>query len=194
MDYNPRDVPTSVPGLDNALQTTFANGRVRETFEFPREVRAGVWYAPHPELRIELDASFQSWSSLRKTDATYTPNPFDPSHPTLSTPRAWKDTTNLRLGIEGNVTGHFILLGGISREQSPVPNQTIEPGFPLGDATVYAAGFSYDFSQISFDMAYSFHWFNNRQAPNQEQLNPGVTGTYRARDSVFGITARWRFQ
>jgi long-chain fatty acid transport protein len=189
--YKPRDVP-AVPGLDTALNNTFTRGRVRESFELPREVRGGVWYAPYPELRIELDASFQSWSSLQ-TDVTYSPNPFNPFAQTEGIPRDWKDTTNLRLGIEGNVTDAFVLFGGISREQSPVPDRTVEPGFPLGDATVYAAGFSYDFPQISFDLAYSYHSFNSRNAPRQEPLNPGVSGTYSARDSVFGITARWRF-
>jgi long-subunit fatty acid transport protein len=74
-----------------------------------------------------------------------------------------------------------------------VPDRTIEPGFPLGDATVYAAGFSYDFPVVSFDMAYSYHAFSNHAAPNQEPLNPGRSGTYSARDQVFGVTARWRF-
>jgi long-chain fatty acid transport protein len=193
VSYVPRDEPTGIPGFDAALQSQFGNGRVRESFELPRELRAGVWYAPYPELRIELDASFQSWSSLQATDITYSPNPFNPLFPTETVPRDWKDTTGLRLGVEGNVTDHFLLYGGIAREQSPVPDRTIEPGFPYGDFTVYAAGFGYDFATISFDMAYSFHSFDSRKAAHQEPLSPGVTGTYSGRDSVFGLTARWRF-
>ncbi|HET9211114.1 MAG TPA: outer membrane protein transport protein [Thermoanaerobaculia bacterium] len=192
VSYKPRDVPTDVPGLDAALQSTFTNGRVRESFEIPREVRAGIWYAPYPELRIELDASFQSWSSLEATDITYTPNPFSANR-TETIRRDWKDTTGLRLGIEGNITDHFLLFGGVALEQSPVPDRTIEPGFPYGDFTVYAAGFTYDFPWISFDLAYSYHDFDSRNASRQEPQSPGRTGTYSGRDSVFGITARWRF-
>ena len=190
--YKPRDVP-NVPGLDTALQSRFSPGGVRQSFEIPREVRAGVWYAPYPELRIELDASFQSWSSLEATDITYTPNPFHPLTPTETIPRDWKDTTGLRLGVEGNVTDHFLLFGGIALEQSPVPDHTIEPGFPYGDFMVYAAGFTYEFAWVSFDLAYSYHDFDSRRASNQEPQNPGRTGTYGGRDSVFGIAARWRF-
>ncbi|HEY4596493.1 MAG TPA: outer membrane protein transport protein [Thermoanaerobaculia bacterium] len=190
--YKPRDVP-GVPGLDTALQSRFSPGHVRQSFELPREVRAGVWYAPYPELRIELDASFQSWSSLEATDITYTPNPFHPLSPTETVPRDWKDTTGLRLGVEGNITDHFLLYGGIALEQSPVPDHTIEPGFPYGDFMVYAAGFTYEFSWVSFDLAYSYHDFDSRRASNQEPQNPGRTGTYGGRDSVFGIAARWRF-
>ncbi len=190
--YDPRDTP-SVPGLVSAFDTEFAPGRVQESFELPREVRAGIWYAPYPELRIEFDASFQSWSEIPATDITYSPNPFNPAYPTETVPRDWKDTTGLRLGIEGNVTDHFLLYAGIAREQSPVPDRTVEPGFPYGDFMVYAAGFGYDFATISFDMAYSYHSFDNRQAPHQEVENPTVVGTYSGRDSVFGLTARWRF-
>ncbi len=191
--YKPLNVPGGIPGLDTALQTTFSKGGVRESFEIPREVRGGIWYAPYPELRIELDASFQSWSSLTATDITYTPNPFNPFTQTETIPRDWKDTTGLRLGVEGNVTDNFLLFGGVAHEESPVPDRTIEPGFPYGDFMVYAAGFTYNFPQISFDMAYSYHAFDNRQAANQEPQYPGRTGTYSGRDQVFGITARWRF-
>jgi long-chain fatty acid transport protein len=193
VSYVTRDQITGVPGFDTAFQTQFGDGRTRESFELPREVRGGVWYAPYPELRIELDASFQSWSSLTATDIAYYPNPINPSTPTETTPRDWKDTTGLRLGVEGNVTDHFLLYGGIAREQSPVPDRTVEPGFPYGDFMVYAAGFGYDFATISFDMAYSYHKFDSRSAPHQELENPAVTGTYTGRDSVFGLTARWRF-
>jgi long-chain fatty acid transport protein len=193
VSYKPRDVPQGVPGLDGALQSIYVPGRVRESFEIPREVRGGIWYAPYPELRIEVDVSLQSWSSLEATDITYSPNPFDPAGPTETIPRNWKDTTNLRLGLEGNVTDNFLLFGGVALEQSPVPDRTIEPGFPYGDVMVYAAGFTYNFPQISFDMAYSYHSFDSRDVGRQEPLSPTRTGTYSARDQVFGLTARWRF-
>jgi long-chain fatty acid transport protein len=193
VSYKLRDTPTGVPGFDAAFQSQFGRGRVRESFELPREVRGGIWYAPYPELRIELDASFQSWSSLQATDTTYSPNPVNPAFPTETTPRGWKDTTGLRLGVEGNVTDHFLLYGGVALEQSPVPDRTVEPGFPYGDFMVYAAGFGYDFATISFDLAYSYHKFDSRNAPHQELANPAVTGSYGGRDSVFGLTARWRF-
>ena len=77
--------------------------------------------------------------------------------------------------------------------QSPVPDHTIEPGFPYGDFTVYAAGFTYNFTWLSFDLAYSYHDFDSRHVANQEPQHPGQTGTYSGRDSVFGIAARWRF-
>jgi long-chain fatty acid transport protein len=192
VSYEARDVPVGVPGLDAAIRARLVNGSSRQSFEIPREVRAGIWYAPYPELRIELDANLQSWSSLENTDVTFDPNVFGDG-PTVRTPRDWKDTTSLRLGVEGDITDNFVLFGGIASEPSPVPDSTLEPGFPRGDAMVYAAGFSYNFPQISFDVGYSLHEHDDRGARNQELLNPARASTYSASDQVWGFAVRWRF-
>ncbi len=188
--YRPRDVP-DVPGLDAALRSLFGPGSVRESFEIPGELAAGLWYAPYPELRLEFDLSYQTWSSLENNDLTFDPDAFGDG-PTVRTPRDWKDTTALRLGIEGDLTDSLMLFGGIASEPSPVPTSTLEPGFPRGDATVYAAGFSYSFPKISFDLAYSYFDYGNRGASNQELLNPGRTGTYSAHEQRWGASVRWR--
>jgi long-chain fatty acid transport protein len=190
-NYSPRDVPAGVPGLDAAIRARLVNGSSRQSFEIPREARAGIWYAPYPELRIELDASFQGWSSLKATDVTYDPNVFGDG-PTVHTPRDWKDTTSLRLGFEGDITDSFMLFGGIAQEPSPVPGRTLEPGFPRGDALVYGAGFTVNLPRISFDLGYSLHDHDDRGASNQEPFNPTRTGTYSATDQVWGFAVRWR--
>jgi long-chain fatty acid transport protein len=192
LDYNPRDVPSGFPDLDAQLRGRFADGSSRQSFEIPRELRGGVWYAPYPELRLELDASYQSWSSLENTDVTYDPDGFGDG-PTVTTRRDWDDTLSLRLGLEGDITERFVLFGGIAWEPSPVPGGRVEPGFPRGDATVYATGFSYNFPQLSFDVGYSFHDHDSQGASGQEPFNPGVSGTYSAKDQVWGVSARWRF-
>jgi long-chain fatty acid transport protein len=189
--YNPRDVPQGVPGLQSALQGRFQENGASESFEIPRELRGGIWIAPYPELRLELDASYQSWSSLENTDVTIDGDAFGDG-PTVRTPRDWEDTLSLRLGLEGDITDRFSLNGGVAFEPSPVPDRTVEPGFPRGDAWVYAAGFSYNFPDISFDVGYSRHQHDSRNAPRQEPLNPTVNGSYESTDQVWGFAVRWR--
>jgi long-chain fatty acid transport protein len=191
VSYAARDVPAGIPGLDAAIRARLVNGSVRQSFELPREARAGVWYAPYPELRLEFDAAYQSWSSLEATDVTYDPNVFGDG-PTVRTPRDWKNTTSLRLGIEGDITDNFTLFGGIAQEPSPVPGSTLEPGFPRGDALVYGGGFSVNLPKISFDVGYSLHDHDNRGAAHQEALQPNRTGSYGAKDQVWGFAVRWR--
>jgi long-chain fatty acid transport protein len=189
--YFSRDAP-AIPGLDAALNARFSAGRISESFKIPQELRGGIWYAPYPELRFELDAAYQTWSDLDTTSITFNPDPFG-GGPTERTIRDWKNTTSLRLGIEGDVTDNLSLFGGIASEPSPVPDATLEPGFPRGDAKVYGAGFTYNFPKISFDMSYSYFEYSNRGIVGQELENPSRTGTYTARDQRWGGSVRWRF-
>ncbi len=189
--YTPRDVP-NLPGLREQLNERLRTGRASQAFELPRELRTGIWFAPYPELRLELDASYQAWSSLENTAVTYSPNLFGDG-PTVLTRRDWEDTTSLRLGLEGDITESFMLFGGVGYEPSPVPASTVEPGFPRGDAMVYAAGFSYSFPQISFDVGYSFHEHNNRRVEGQELLNPAAGGRYTASLQAWAFAVRWRY-
>jgi len=190
LTYRTRDAPSGIPGLDAAIRARLVNGSSHQSFEIPREVRTGIWYAPYPELRLELDAAYQNWSSLEATDVTYNPDAFGDG-PTVRTPRDWKNTTSLRLGIEGDITDNFMLYGGVAQEPSPVPARTLEPGFPRGDAMVYAAGFTVNLPRVSLDLGYSFHQHDDRGVTNQELLHPGRAGTFGAHDQVWGFSARW---
>jgi long-chain fatty acid transport protein len=190
--YHPR--ATGIPSVDAQVQARFQNGRASEAFEIPRELRGGIWFAPYPELRLELDTSWQSWSSLEDSAVTWSPDPLTGSESfTDLTRRDWNDTLALRLAAEGNITDPFLVYGGIAWEPSPVPGSTVEPGFPRGDALVYALGASYTLGAVSFDLGYSYHSHDKRGVSRQEPLNPGVDGSYDDRAQVWGFSARWRW-
>jgi len=190
VSYKLRDL--TLPALEPTLRAIYAKGGSRQSFEIPRELRTGIWVAPYPELRVEFDVAWQSWSSLDATSITF--NPATPTeNATLVTQRDWKDTYNLRLGLEGDITDAFAVYGGVSYEPSPVPGKTLVPDFPRGDAMVYALGASYSFPWISFDLAYSIHDHDSQRSDIAEPLNPGVRGSYSARDKVWAVSARRRF-
>jgi long-chain fatty acid transport protein len=190
-EYTARDV-LPVPDLEAAVRALFVPGRASQSFTLPWELRAGTWFAPYPELRIEVDIAYLNWSTLERTDITLTPNRLGPA-PLVVKERNWKDTVSVRLGAEGELTDNFQLFGGVGWEPSPVRGNTVEPGFPRDDAYVYAAGFAYNFPQISFDLAYSFHDHGNRGASEQEPRSPDIAGSYTGREQVWGFSARWRF-
>lgn len=184
--------PIGNPPAEAQVEQRFGNGRASQAFELPRELRGGVWFAPYPELRLELDVSWQSWSSLEATAVTYS-FPAAADSRVVLTPRDWDDTLSLRLGAEGNITDPLMIYGGIAWEPSPVSGDTVEPGFPRADALVYAAGISYSLPNISFDLGYSFHDHDRQNAPGQELLNPGVNGSYVSTSQVWGFSIRRRW-
>jgi long-chain fatty acid transport protein len=184
--YRPRDVDTTQAPF-SAFNVDLA---ADQSWTLPREVRGGIWIAPYPELRIELDVSDVNWSAEPDSAITYRPDLLAPAK--TITPRNWKDALNFRLGLEGNLTDELVLQGGLGFEQSPVPRATLDPTFPRGDAWVAGFGFSYNFPAISFDLAISFHRYQQRAADHQELLSPDVTGAYRTQDKLFGASIRWR--
>jgi long-chain fatty acid transport protein len=190
VSYQPHDLPVP-PDLVDHLAQRFQDGSAGQSFDLPAEVRGGFWFAPYPELRIELDASYQRWSELDDSVFLASPDAFGSGSRT--TLRNWDDTVSLRLGLEGDVSDTFALFGGVAFEPAPVPGENLEPGFPRGDTLVYAVGFSYNIPKISFDVGYSFHDHDNRNASGQELLNPTRSGSYNSRDQVWAASARWRF-
>jgi long-chain fatty acid transport protein len=107
--------------------------------------------------------------------------------------RDWDDTLGVRLGVEGDLTSRWTVFGGAALEQSPVPDDNVEPGFPRGDALVYGAGFSYNLARISFDMGYSLWDHDDRTVRGQELGAPNVQSTYSSHEQVWSAGARWRF-
>ena len=93
------------------------------------------------------------------------------------------------------------LYGGLGLEPSPVTQDSLEPGFPRGDARVFAAGVGYEIpsARIRFDLGYSLHQHDDvLYRPNFEPL-PGlpfpipVNGTFSGREQVFSFSIRRDF-
>lgn len=185
-----RDSTLTLPvGVGQA--TTPLAGFRKQSFELAPEARVGAWLAPYPELRFELDLAYAAWSRTGNRSSYFAGGLAGATLVTRD--RNWQDTLSLRFGVEGNLNDALMLSGGIALEPSPVPSDTLDPGFPRGDAVVYALGGSYTVGGVSFDAGYSFHQHSGRSASGQELLQPGASGRYTANDQVFSLSARWKF-
>lgn len=184
-------ISISNPSQESAVLARFPFDRAEQGFSLPAELRFGVWIAPYPELKIELDAAFKNWAGLEDRQVRIS----SPSLPAtvIHQPRDWKNTLSLRLAAEGELTDQWSIGGGIAFEPSPVPEKTLEPGFPRGDAWVVGLGGSYNLDWISFDVGYSLHDFKSRTLTGQDPANPTRSATYGGNDQVWSASARWRF-
>src|SRR5688572_1819176 len=169
-----------------AISVDFLESRPGQLeFEIPPEFRIGFWGAPYPELRLELDLAYAAWSEVDNSLSRVTPPPAcAPAGCPFLVERRWDDSVSVRLGFEGDVTDHAALSGGVAYEPSPVSSSQVEPGFPRGDAYVYALGWSYNFPELSFDIGYSFHDHQGR--------GDRFGGRYSASERVFAFAVRWR--
>ncbi len=181
------------PALSNLALAAFPYDGARQNFSLPAELVGGVWLAPYPELKVELDVSFKNWSSLDDSKLFITSTGGVVNPVSLVDRRDWKNTVAIRLGAEGELNDTWSVGGGIAFEPSPVSDQNLEPGFPRGDAMVYSFGGSYHLEKISFDLGYSFHDRDDREQTGLEADNPARRGTFSGRDQVWAVNARWRF-
>ena len=190
-DFEVEVISISNPAEESAVLAQFPFTRAEQGFSLPAELRGGVWIAPYPELRIELDAAFKNWSGLDDAEVHIT----SPSRPaiTVRRQRDWKNTLALRLAAEGELTDQWSISGGLAFEPSPVPEKTLEPGFPRGDAWAIGLGGSYNLEWISFDLAYSFRDFKSRTLTGQIPGDPNRPATYGGNEQVWAASARWRF-
>lgn len=171
-------VPPGREAAADAAARVHAASFDRLAFELAPELASGIWWAPYPELRLEADVSLQIWSQVDNVARL---------EPGVESDRDWDDTLSIRLGVEGNITDNFRLAGGVAWEPSPVPTSTLEPGFPRGDAYVYALGAGFDYPWLSFDLGYSLHDHEGRGEPRPDG------GRYSASEQVFAVSARWRY-
>lgn len=177
------------PARNGEVLARFPFDRAEQNFSLPSELRAGAWLAPYPELRVELDIAFRRWSGLDDSVTTITSPTAAPVVRTRR--RDWNNTLSLRLGVEGDLTDALSIGGGIALEPSPVPENTLEPGFPRGDALVLGVGASYVVEAITFDLGYSFHDYSNQNVRGIES-NPTTPGRFEGREQVWSVSVRWR--
>lgn len=190
IEHQPRDFFADAQA-EADFNARFTGGPARLDFELPATLALGVWWAPRPELSIEVDAAWSGWSALDRTSIELEASPYSTPPPALDRRRDWKDTLSLRMGGEWRFTSGWTARGGLALEPSPVPDATAEPGFARGDATVIALGGGYDFEWIAFDLGYSRHLYADRDAALRGEALP-IRGTFSGASHVFSISARWK--
>ena len=180
----------SDPTASDRVLEMFAFNSAALSFELPLELHGGVWFAPYPELRVEVDLAYEAWSGLADTGVQLS----SPTLGLLDLPqrRDWDDTFSLRLGVEGDLSKTWSVSGGLAYEESPIPDATVEPGYSRGDAYVIAFGASYNLPDISLDIGYSFHTYQDRDAAGQEPLQPTIAGQYSGSLQAWSVSGRWR--
>ena len=184
--------PISDPAVEAAFNRRFGSSSVSMNFELPPTASIGAWWGISESLKLEGNVVWSGWSALDRTTIEMDRNPFDNCcSDAIRRERNWKDVVGLRLGAEWTLSPQWALGGGLAFEPSPVPDETIEPGFPQGDAMVYAFGASYNLPGLSFDAGYSYHQYSDRGVRFYTYEAPG-SGTFSSRAQVFSISARWR--
>lgn len=119
------------------------NGKASVEIPLPATLTIGASKTWNDKLTVEVDWERAYWSAYKELDFEY--NGATGIPPIFDNPVAknWKDSDTYRLGITYKMDDALTLMGGFSKGDSPVPNNTIGFELPDSDATYYSAGFKY---------------------------------------------------
>lgn len=156
--------------------------------ELPEQLAAGLYWAPYPELIVELDGAFERWGATRH--GAEVPG----GVVGLERRNRWRDILSFRLGLEGALwDSGWKLGGGLAWAPSPVRSSSVEPGTARSDARIYSLGATYQLEpRLCFELGYSFHDHRDLRAERQIRTGDG-SATYRSHSQIFSVSARWRW-
>lgn len=176
------DLPTS--GFPNGVV-----GSLKITT--PANWAAGVNVHPTRNLSVEFDYVWYGWSSFDSLNVHF--DTHTPALQDINSPRLYHNTSQYRLGAEYNVekiTG-LTVRGGITYDQNPIPDRTLDPILPDANRWDFSCGLSYQITpQVSFDAFYMFIRAKERKIDTPQ--NP-LEGYYNTKANLFGAALSFSF-
>lgn len=146
---------------------------------------------------FEIDGQWTGWSSYDKLRVDFEDGSYQEK------PKNWKDVWAYRFGVQYKVNDILSLRAGLIRDETPIPDDTVDPLVPSGNRWLYALGFGLNFTNWTFDFAYNYlddegRKFNNPVGTSAPYLTPAVpykvTGEFKdVKAHIFGVNISYKF-
>jgi long-chain fatty acid transport protein len=157
----------------------------RTKIYMPANLAVGLNVKPIKNLNLEADYVWYEWSSFKRLAID-----FDQQTALLKNldiPRNYINSSQIRVGGEyiDAFTQGLTLRGGISYDNSPIPNFTTDPTLPDNDRLAFSGGVSYNLTNmVSVDAFYMFIRAKERTVKNSFE---GFNGYYNTYADLYGI-------
>ncbi len=118
------------------------------------------------------------WSAYEKLDFDYAGD-IGALTPAFDDPidKSWKDTDVYRLGLT-QALGEWTLMAGIGKDETPVPEKTLNFELPDSDAWIYSLGARYDSGNWSAGLGMLYDTKESRTVSGSVNDN-GIDGTFK---------------
>ncbi len=179
------------------------------SIDFPDQLQVGVRYQPHERLSLEADMVWTNWSIVKTETLKIEDRELQQALAILAgqktpvtqivTPRYWKDTKQVKLGIEWKATDLVTLRGGYFYDPTPIPDNTFDVVWADADKTTIAAGIGLNLAPWTIDGVVQYTNVEHERIIGGESVN--LNDTYgqevkvRADGEVwgFGLTFNYTF-
>ena len=146
----------------------------------PAVINAGIQWQINLNWKAELDYNFTRWSEFNHLKARFnSPLPALGGAvlvPGFLLPQDWKDTSTVRVGTAYRATENLELRTGLSLDQTPIPDRTLNPTIPGANILTLNGGIGYTWNKVDFDIGYMAIFYQERRV-NNNSLETGNNPT-----------------
>jgi long-chain fatty acid transport protein len=184
-----------VVGVDKVHATT--------EIDHPEQLQAGVMYRPNKRLTLTADVVWTNWSIIDSYTVRFDRELLGEKEEVF--PRNWKDTRQVRIGIEYKLNEIVTLRGGYFYDPSPIPDSTFDMLWPDADKKTYSFGLGLNFGRLSVDtvLQYIIAEYKREIGGESTELNGSYEGSTGEPGTVamsadghlwgYGVTINYRF-
>ncbi|TSA07790.1 MAG: hypothetical protein D4R73_09565 [Deltaproteobacteria bacterium] len=170
------DAEFSVPP---AVAHLFPNGGAHSRFVFPPSLFAGIAYKGLSPWVFECDLTCTGWSTFEELridlDRPVKPDGVNPVAVSVQ-PRNWNDVFAYRFGVNYRWDEAITIRAGYIFDESPVPDETMDPSIPDADRHIFCLGGDYRVKDFTIGIAYNYILGEKRDKNNDIGSNPLVPG------------------
>ncbi|UCC38232.1 MAG: outer membrane protein transport protein [Candidatus Aminicenantes bacterium] len=188
------------PGTAETIETVIATqvpsgGTASTSFNFPHIFGVGLAFNLTESLIMSADVHYLLWSTYDEFTVAVEVPGFDDKH----VKENWEDSFVFRGGLEYNLNENLALRAGFLYDQTPQPDESVDPILPDSERWAVTGGFGYKSGNFVLNVAYQFEPFKDRESENRYfDLNPQATfnpwkGTYKTTAHLIGVSLGFVF-
>jgi len=178
-----------------ATQVPSEGGARIPSFNFPHILGVGIAFNLTESLIMSADVHYLLWSTYDEFTVEVDVPGFEDKH----VKENWKDSLIFRGGLEYNLNESFALRAGFLYDQTPQPDETVDPILPDANRWAVTGGFGYKSGNFVLNVAYQYEPFQDRTSENRSVLVHPLSGinlgqgTYKTTAHLFGISLGFVF-
>ncbi|MBJ6801741.1 OmpP1/FadL family transporter [Geomonas propionica] len=171
-------------GLADSALSPYTRARASSdastSITLPDTLDLAVAWRPTDKVTLEFDATRTGWSSFKKLELH-----FDSAQVAAFNnqpdPRNWRDVWSYKFGAQYQMNQRLALRAGYSFDESPVPNETVDPLLPDADRHSFSVGAGIGNAFGTLDLAYMWVHFVDRTVHNQDMTTlRGANGIFKS--------------
>jgi long-chain fatty acid transport protein len=170
-----------------------AEDKVSAELSLPSTFSLGIGYQPTEKIAGELDINYTGWSAYDKLTIEY-----DGMLGKNETEKNWKNVISVRLGGEYFYDDKLTLRAGAYYDQTPIPDEHLDPILPDADRFGINLGVGYSFEKFTVDFAFLHLFIKERTVDTSKsgvfrggQMVP-FNGTYKMDTNLVGLSFSYK--